>query len=378
MGRGNEQDSPGNVAAGRGTLRGEFEKRFRRGPVVRCQLTQPVDRASVTVLLGPSGCGKTTVLRCLAGLERPEAGRIDFAGDVWFDAASRVHRSPQHRSVGLMSQQYALFPHLRVADNIGYGLRPLSAQTRRGRVGDLLERFELEDLAARYPHEISGGQQQRVALARALARRPRLLLLDEPLSALDAGARQQMRRQLRWLLGDLAAPVVLVTHDRSEAIALADQVVVMDGGRMLQAGSVEEVFSRPADLAVARIVGIETVVPVRVQRVESGLATLVAGATRLTAVVGSHVDGPDGYACIRAEEVVLQREPPPVSSIRNQLSCRVKAVAPDGQMVRIDVDCGFALAALVTRPASEQLGLRVGDAAFALFKAHAVHLVPRT
>lgn len=203
----------------------EFTKQFRRGPLIRGRLRCPTGRFHVTALLGPSGAGKTTVLRCLAGLERPDSGRIDFAGETWCDVAARRCLSPQARGVGFMFQEPALFPHLSVAANVGYGLRRLAPGERRRVVADLLARLGLADLAARLPHELSGGEQRRVALARSLAPRPRLLLLDEPFSALDADLRSDVRSRLRDWLAAGSIPVVLVTHDRADADALADEVV---------------------------------------------------------------------------------------------------------------------------------------------------------
>src|SRR5581483_848175 len=204
-----------------------FENRFPGGVRVVVGWEQAADRFAVTVLFGPSGCGKTTALRCLAGLTRPEAGVIRCGADVWFDADRRIDLSPQWRGVGFLFQDYALFPHLTVAGNVGYAV---PRAERRARVGELLAAFGLTGLEDRYQNQVSGGQQQRVALARTLARRPRLLLLDEPLSALDGPAREQLRPGLRDRLAGFSVPVVLVTHDRTEAIALADHLIVMDRG----------------------------------------------------------------------------------------------------------------------------------------------------
>lgn len=210
-----------------GMLEAEFTKRFPRGPLIRGSLRCPTDRFHVTAVLGPSGAGKTTVLRCLAGLERPDSGRIAFAGETWCDVAARRCLAPQDRGVGFMFQEPALFPHLSVAGNVGYGLRRLAPAERRRVVADLMERFGIAGLAVRLPHELSGGEQRRVALARSLAPRPRLLLLDEPLSSLDADLRHDVRIRLREWLADCGIPVVLVTHDRTDADALADEVVTL-------------------------------------------------------------------------------------------------------------------------------------------------------
>lgn len=224
-------------------LTAHFVKRYRGGAAVECALRQTVDAFSVTALFGPSGCGKTTVLRCLAGLEQPEQGAIAFGDEVWFDQQQGVCRAPQQRGIGYLFQEFALFPHLTVADNVGYSLHSLAADDRRRQVAEMLERFGLTGLERRYPRQISGGQQQRVALARTLISRPRLLLLDEPLSALDAMLREQLRRELRQLLAGFRLPVILVTHDREEVLALADQVAVFDGGVMRPAAPVQQVIA---------------------------------------------------------------------------------------------------------------------------------------
>ena len=175
----------------------------------------PLDRAPVAVLFGPSGSGKTTLLRMLAGLERPDAGSIVLREICWFDSARGIHLSPQERRVGFLFQDYALFPHLTVAENVGYA-------ARRETVHKLLATFGLTELAASKPRALSGGEQQRVALARALAAEPALLLLDEPLSALDAPTRARMRYELRRMLLTSDVPSIVVTHDRMEAVALGD------------------------------------------------------------------------------------------------------------------------------------------------------------
>jgi molybdate transport system ATP-binding protein len=325
------------------------------------------------VLFGPSGCGKTTALRCLAGLLRPEIGAIRCDADVWFDANRGIHQPPQRRGVGFLFQDYALFPHLTVAANVGYAL---ARKERERPVADLLAAFGLTGLDDRYPHQISGGQQQRVALARTLARRPRLLLLDEPLSALDGPTREELRPELRQRLAEFRTPVVLVTHDRTEAMALADHLIVMDRGRVVQQGAPPEVFTRPAGLAVARIVGTETVQPGQIVAVADGLATVQVGRAKVAAV--APVDSErDVFVCIRGEDVALQRGDLGDSSPRNRLAGVVDSLTWEGPLVRVGLDCGFPLVALVTRPACTELGLCVGDRLTALLKAPAVHLIPR-
>ncbi len=227
----------------------------------------------VVALFGPSGAGKTLTLDCLAGLVRPEAGRITVNGRVLFDAAAGVDLRPQARRLGYVFQGYALFPHLTVAENVAFGLPDWPRAERRRRAVALLERLGIAALADRAPRELSGGEQQRVALARALAPDPEVLLLDEPLSALDAPLRRQLREELARLIREWGKTVVLVTHDLAEAYQLGDRLVVCEAGRVVQVAPKAELLSCPASEAVARLVGVRnivhgTVVKATAERVE--------------------------------------------------------------------------------------------------------------
>ena len=213
----------------------------------------------VVALFGPSGAGKTLTLQCLAGLVRPDAGRIVVDGRLCFDAAAGLDLPPQQRRLGYVFQGYALFPHLSVAENVGFGLRDRPRRERDERVRDVLARLGLAGLERRAPRELSGGQRQRVALGRALAIDPALLLLDEPLSALDLPLRQALREELKRILDEWAIPAVIVTHDFTEAYRLGDRIVVCEAGRVVQAAPRSELLWRPASESVARIVGIRNV-----------------------------------------------------------------------------------------------------------------------
>jgi molybdate transport system ATP-binding protein len=213
----------------------------------------------VAVLFGPSGAGKTLTLQCLAGLIKPSAGRIVLDGRVFFDSTTGVDVPAQERRIGYVFQGYALFPHLTVADNVGFGLRGRPRAERARRVAATLDKLGLGDLERRYPSELSGGQRQRVALGRALAIEPALLLLDEPLSALDAPLRRALRDELRALLSEVGTAAVVVTHDFTEAYRLADRIVVYDGGRVVQSAPRAELLWQPASDSVARIIGIPNV-----------------------------------------------------------------------------------------------------------------------
>jgi ABC-type sulfate/molybdate transport systems ATPase subunit len=210
----------------------------------------------VVALFGPSGAGKTLTLHCLSGLVRPDRGRIALNGRVFFDSAAGVDLSPQSRRLGYVLQGYALFPHLTVQDNVAFGLKGLHREERARRTRGVLERLGLVGLERRYPGQLSGGQQQRVALGRALAVDPDLLLLDEPLSALDVPLRRQLREELGRIIREWGKATVLVTHDLAEAYQLADRVVVYESGRVLQAAPKGDLLWQPTSERVARLIGV--------------------------------------------------------------------------------------------------------------------------
>src|SRR3954468_1169949 len=227
-------------------------KTFPDGTHALEPLSLEIAAGETVVLLGPSGCGKTTTLRIIAGLEAPDAG-----GRVLFDDDDVTPLPIEKRGVGMVFQSYALFPNMTVAQNVGYGLRVrgVAASEREKRVAEMLELVDLSALRAREVDQLSGGQRQRVALARALAIRPRALLLDEPLTALDAKLREQLRVEIDRLLRHLGITAVYVTHDQAEAMALGDRIVVMEKGRIAQAGTPQEIYHRPATAFVADFIG---------------------------------------------------------------------------------------------------------------------------
>jgi molybdate transport system ATP-binding protein len=358
------------------SLEARFVRRFRGGPAISADLSLPGDGA-VTVLFGPSGSGKTTVLRSLAGLDRPDEGTISLDGAPWLDAARGLFVPARQRRVGLLFQDYALFPHLTARENVAFGLHRLDAAERGARTRETLALLKLDALADRRPGELSGGQRQRVALARAIAPSPRLLLLDEPLSALDAPTREELRVELRNLLVRLGVPTVVVTHDRIEALALGDRMAVMVDGEVRQVGTVEEVFERPADRDVARCVGVDTVLAGRIAGSADGLAFVETHGLLLSAVDR----GLTGkvWVLVRAESVVLERDVKGRSSARNHLPSRIVSVSPEGPLVRIGLSCaGARLSALVTRASRHDLRLEEGAEVDAVVKAPAIHLVSRS
>jgi len=364
-------------------LTATFRKRFPGGPEIVADALQV--GGGITVLFGASGSGKTTLLRCLAGLEIPDEGEITFAGEIWFGQRGLRNRKPgatllpaRLRGVGFVPQDYALFPHLTVAGNVGYGLQALPAAESAARVLETLRWLGLTGLEHRRPGELSGGQQQRVALARAVVRRPKLLLLDEPLAALDTPTRLRLRGELRQLLRGLGLPTLLVTHDRFEALALGDQMVVMAEGRIQQSGPVTEVFNRPANLAVAHIAGTETVLPASVVKVVDGIVTVAVGDVKLVAVAPDFpAHATAAHVCIRADDVILVADVLPPASARNRFSATVVAVERDGPLLRVELDCGFLLKALLTPQAAAEMELQPRAAVGVLIKAPHIHLIPR-
>ncbi len=243
------------VAAAEGIRARGLRKSFAGTVAVR-NLDLAAEPGEITALLGPSGCGKTTTLRLIAGLERPDAGEIELGGRTV--SADGAFVPPERRRVGLVFQDYALFPNRDVAGNVEYAL---ASDAGAKRIGELLELVGLAGMERRRPHELSGGQQQRVALARALAANPSAILLDEPFSNLDASLRNRVRREVREILIEAGATAVFVTHDQEEALSIADEVAVMRGGTIEQAGAPEEVYSRPASRWVAEFLGEAEVLP---------------------------------------------------------------------------------------------------------------------
>ncbi|SDU23731.1 molybdate transport system ATP-binding protein [Verrucomicrobium sp. GAS474] len=344
----------------------------------------------VTVLFGPSGAGKTTLLRCVAGLDRPEAGKIFFRGFFWND--DRFVCPPQERRIGYVPQNYALFPHLTVRENLVYGRfrpghgGPPSREEREKNFSKLIGQLGLSGLEDRLPSALSGGQRQRVALGRALWPHPGLLLLDEPLSALDVPTRERLRGELRAFLVEAGIPALLVTHDPKEAAVLGDQVVLIDQGRILQHGSVSEVFNRPATAEAARIVGSDTLFEGEVEEQAEGLARVQTGNARLLAVAPQLSPSVRlVHVSIQAADVSLARDSADTrretSSPRNRLPGTISRIGEEGALVRVEIDCGLPggvpLKALLTREAMGDLGLRPGLPVIALIKAPCVHLMAR-
>ena len=358
-----------------------------RSVTKRFDQTLAVDDMSLTIphgsyccLLGPSGCGKTTILRMIAGHEAPTAGDIRIGGE------SVAGQPPVRRGTAMMFQNYALFPHLNALDNVAFNLkvRGVGKAERHARAREVLAQVQLDrQFAERMPAQLSGGQQQRVALSRALITKPRVLLLDEPLSALDEFLRLQMRGELRRIQRELGITFVHVTHTQLEAIAVADLVVVMDQGRIEQAASAHEIYTLPANAYVARFMGGQNVLTGTVVSVEGGAATLIDGTgARFATPVKSTApaEGQEIACCVRRDRVEVEKLHAPARSPRdstNVVSGAVHAIEYQGSYVKLTIDV----------PGSEQFvanladhvffatPLDIGDAVLARWATEDVHLL---
>jgi molybdate transport system ATP-binding protein len=336
-----------------------------------------VEPGSVLVLFGPSGSGKTMTLRAIAGLAGPQDGRIEVGGQVVYDHATGAWLPPHLRRVGYLPQDYLLFPHLDVAANIAYGIHSLDAASRARRVSELVEALQLGGLERRRVWELSGGQRQRAALARAMAPRPAVLLLDEPFSALDMELRRAVRGELRAVLKTARVPVVLVTHDREEALALGDAVQVMEQGRTIARGEPLRVLGHPPQARVARLVGVENLLRLTVRTVDpqAGVTVCEGSGTSLEIPLVSARVGEEITVGIRADDVILASEEPRGLSARNRLPGRVAAVEPWGAGYEVTLDCGFPLRCHVTEGALQELGITTGKAVWAVVKASSCFVV---
>jgi molybdate transport system ATP-binding protein len=325
-------------------------------------------------LAGPSGAGKTSVLRVVAGLVRPERGRVTCGEETWLDTARGVDLAPERRRCGYVFQEYALFGHLKAWQNVAYPLRRVPRAERRERALALLERFGVGHLADARPRTLSGGERQRVALARALARRPSALLLDEPLSALDPRTRAAAGREVGAVLREAGVPALLVTHDFTEAALLGDRVGIVDAGRVVQEGTAAELAAEPASAFVADFTGAVVL---------TGRAR--AGADGLTHVAldgGGEVastDPGDGAVAVSVYpwEIALDAPGTPRhGSAQNHLAVDVVSVTAVGNRARIGLAAPQPLTAEISDASARALGLRPGVRAVATFKAAATHLLP--
>ena len=311
----------------------------------------------IGVLIGPSGCGKTSLLRAVAGLERCASGRIAIADQALSDAASGLHLAPEARQIGMVFQDYALFPHLSVADNVAFGVAHLSRSNRNQRVQQMLDLVGLAHAAKRSPHQLSGGQQQRVALARALAPGPRLLLLDEPFSSLDVDLRERLAQEVRVILKDSGTTALLVTHDQLEAFAVGDVIGVMDKGRLEQWDDAYTLYHRPASRFVAQFIGHGVFAPAQIVACAHGPCVHtpvgelddVAGCPLPDAYPGGHCD-----VLLRADDIVHDDASPVRALIER------KAFRGSEFLLTLRLDSGERVMAHVPSHHDHQVGEWIG------------------
>ncbi len=330
--------------------------RFGTGCRIAPQFAVPMKSGRVTLLFGPSGCGKTTTLRLIAGLARPDEGRIVFGEDVWADTTRRLCLPPQKRRIGFLFQNYALFSHLSVRQNLAFGLQGLPAKERQARVESLAELLEIGPLLDQMPHTLSGGQAQRVALGRTLATHPQLLLLDEPLAALDEPLRHLIGRELRELLQRTALPALMITHDQRELDALGDDLVVLSQGRVLQHGPLHEVLQHPRTVEVARILGMENILPVEQVHCHFPLPPETKG----TAFLG-----------IASEHIRFAR-----SGAAGSCLSRLSRIEHQAGLLRLEFDAPLPLLVRITPQALPQTPLEIGRSYPLEIPREALRLLP--
>ena len=333
----------------------------------------------ITILFGPSGAGKTTLLDCMAGLIRPDAGRIATQDKVLFDSALGINIPPQLRRVGYVFQDLALFPHLTVQGNVEYGLSRLGSEQRQRRSAAILESFRIAQLRSCRPGQISGGERQRVALARALVIDPAILLLDEPLAALDAVTKSKIVDDLRAWNQEHGVPIVYVTHSREEVFALGERVIVLENGRAVAQGTPHQVMSAPRLETVAQLAGFENIFDVSVIAAHEERGTMVCQLSESKVEIETPLVRADvGSALrvgIRAGDILLASLPPVGLSARNIIPGRVVSLAQRDVIVVATVNCGVEMEVHLTLAARDSLQLQPESEVWLVVKTHSCHLM---
>jgi molybdate transport system ATP-binding protein len=365
----------------RSLLDAQFRKRFS-APTQNFVLDVQFQAApGFTIFFGPSGAGKTTLLDCIAGLTKPDAGRIAVGSRVVFDDANRTNLPVVTRRVGYVFQNLALFPHLTVEQNVQYGLAHLPRAERSVQGSAILQAFRIAHLAKRYPREISGGESQRTALARTLVTDPVVLLLDEPLAALDASTKATIIDDLRHWNRAHGIPILYITHSREEVFALGDRVVVLDAGRIVARGTPHEVIAAPQQETVAQLVGFENIFDVIVESVhpERGtMSCLIAGDTGPVVLETPLVRGGVGSGLrvgIRAGDILLATSAPVGLSARNIIPGRITAIEQRDVIVAVRVKCRVEVEVHLTLAARDSLQLAPGREVWLVIKTHSCHLM---
>ena len=344
----------------------------------------------VTALFGPSGAGKSTTLRIIAGLVRPDSGHIEIGGRVVFDGDTGTMVPVHRRRTGYLTQQFHLFPHLKAGANIAYGLSGAKSTAGQDRVRQMIQTLRLQGLEDRYPWQLSGGQQQRVALGRAMAPEPDVLLLDEPFNSLDAELRRVLRSEVRAMVVQSGIPALLVTHDREEALAMADWVQVVEKGRLVTEGQPLDLLGQPGRGRVARLVGVENLFDLTVesQNPRDGTMICVGEGIRLEVPLDQEGSGPEPEGIqanpipprrvtvgIRASDIILSNTDLRGSSARNRLRGTVSAVEARPPGYTVTLDCGRLFQCNITGAAMAEMAIKPGQELWAVFKASSCFLV---
>jgi len=330
----------------------------------------------ITILFGASGSGKSTLLRCIAGLDRPDSGRITLGDTVLFDAARSIHVPPQQRHVGLVFQQLALFPHLTVADNISYGLNRIPVDQRRQRVSDIAASFHITDVLHRKPAQISGGERQRTALARTLVTEPAALLLDEPLAALDHRIQSLILEDLRRWNEARPIPMLYVTHAHREVYALGERVIVLDRGRVVAAGTPHEVLDHPDAGILVALAGFENVHGGEVvsRHAEAGTMHVRLDNSTVDLEVPVTAGGNRVTVAIRAGDILVADRAPVGISARNILEGQVEAVRRQGPTVVARVAAGITFLVHLTPAGAENLRMEAGSRVWLIIKTYSCRI----
>ena len=373
-------DSPtASSSSSDGVLSVRLRKRFA-GSGVNFELDAAFEvPAGITILFGASGAGKTTLLDCIAGLVTPDSGRIEVGKQKLLDLEHGQNLVVQLRRVGYVFQDLALFPHLSVEKNIEYGLQSLGRSERHRRSHALMSSFRISNLRGRKPAQISGGERQRVALARALVTNPCLLLLDEPMAALDASTKSRIIEDLRAWNNDHRIPILYVTHSREEVFALGERVLVLEMGRIIAQGTPHEVMSAPRQETVAQLSGFENIFDVTVDAIHEDRGTMTCGITESDVELETPMVRADLGATlrvgIRAGDILLATVQPSGLSARNIIRGTIMSVHQRDMIVVATVDCGVEMAIHLTLAARDSLHLRPGSQVWLVVKTYSCHLM---
>jgi molybdate transport system ATP-binding protein len=336
------------------------------------------------ILFGASGSGKTTTLKSISGIVRPDAGRISINDEVLFDSEQRIDLAIRRRGVGYVFQDLALFPHLTALANVEFGMSHLPHSDRRRLAEAMMEALHITHTARRKPREISGGEAQRIALARALSCKPRILLLDEPLSAIDEATKLGIISDLKSINREMRLPILYVTHNREEAVSLGERVIVLERGRVVARGLPIEVFGAPITTSVARLTGVENIFTGRVVgKSEAGGTMTVeisdgSGLCRVDVPFGNQAQGEHVTVAVPSGDILLATEEPRSTSLRNRLHGRISAIGDKVNRTVVTVQAGVTWNASVTRQAVQELGLSEGQEVWLAFKTHSCYLLDQT